>query len=145
MNSSPNTTRIVPGSESIALIDLSGAVIQTEQMRRAGWTLGNSNTGEFVAQPDLELDEYSIDYVTGVITLSTRDPNIWTGVAPNSNRRLLVKYKIQTNRPTDVVRVSYQTKEMASVHLGIVQYTRRRQEVLPFEVTERVVIRNLKR
>lgn len=138
-------TRIVPGSESIQLIDTSGGVTQSLPFRRAGWSYGNTNTGEFVAQPDLAMDEYAIDYVTGIVTLSTQNPNEWVNIGPGQSRQLLIKYKIQTNQPTDVVRVSYLTRELASVHLGIVQYTRRRQEILPFEVSERVVIRNLKR
>lgn len=138
-------TSIVPGSERIELVDFSGSVPAVQPLRRAGWSLGGTNTGEYVAQPDLEQDEYTIDYRTGAIGLSTRDPAVWTGVGPSSPVQVLVYYRFQTNRPTDVVRVSYVTREAMHVHLGIVNYTRRQREVLPFEVSERVVIRNLKR
>jgi hypothetical protein len=81
-------------------------------------------------------DEYSVDYVTGTIVLSNNED--WSRYKP------YVRYRFQTTQKDDVVRVSYETKELANVNLGVVQYTRRRQESLPFEVAERVVIRNLK-
>jgi hypothetical protein len=118
-------------------------------MRRVGWSglpVIAGRDPNWPVAPKAK-DEYSIDYSSGVITLY--DQEDWTQYRP------LVRYRFQTNavppaspgaRPSqDVVRVSYATKELANVNLGIVEYTRRRQESLPFEVAERVVIRNLKR
>lgn len=134
---------VVPGSEELQLLDRGGNVV--EPLRRAGWTGLGSTLDRFVAQGDLAPDEYTIDYRTGLITLSDRDPGVWASVGPSSNLQLLVRYQFQTNRPSDVVRVSYSTKELVTVNIGVIQYTRRRAESLPFEVSERVVVRNLKR
>jgi prepilin-type N-terminal cleavage/methylation domain-containing protein len=134
------TALIVPGSDGIQKAVLSGSNYQfVEPMRRVGWTglpvVGLRDPNNPTA-PQAK-DEYSIDYSTGLITLSPNED--WTQYVP------LVRYRFQTNDKNDVVRVSYATKELANVNLGIVEYTRRRQESLPFEVAERVVIRNLKR
>jgi prepilin-type N-terminal cleavage/methylation domain-containing protein len=139
-------TGVVPGSEVIRLMDVTGPVPQIEPLKRVGWT-GLGRSDHPVAQADLEIDEYAIDYRTGVIYLSERRPGFWTGVGPGAGfgQHLLVKYDYQSNRSNDVVRVSYSTSQLLSVNLGIVQYTKRRSEILPFEVSQRVAVRNLRR
>jgi prepilin-type N-terminal cleavage/methylation domain-containing protein len=133
---------IVPGSEDVELADSSGASPTIERLRRVGWTgmPGGGGLDRRVAQVDLGPEEYSIDYSTGIISLASGDATRWSGA-----KELRVRYSFQTNRPDDVVRVSYVTKELAMLNLGVVEYTRRRAEILPFEVSERVVVRNIKR
>ena len=131
---------IVPGSEVVQKFD---TVTNTfaNPMRRVGWSGLSAITGRTNPYPDNDAvpqdqNEYSIDYVNGTIVVSPNED--WTRYKP------YVRYRFQTTQRDDVVRVSYETKELANVNLGVVQYTRRRQETLPFEVAERVVIRNLK-
>ncbi len=140
-------TSVAPGSETVTLVDTSGAILRTEPLRRAGWT-GLGRNDHPISQGDLQEDEYAIDYRSGIITLSDRRPGIWTSVGPASlgfTQHLMVKYEFQTNRSNDIVKVSYATRELMTVNLGVVEYTKRRAEILPFEVSERVAIRNLKR
>jgi type II secretory pathway pseudopilin PulG len=139
-------TLIVPGSDVVHLASSGPSPGRMEPLRRVGWTGLGSTLDRFVVQADLAPDEYSIDYRTGVITLSDRTDAIpqWDAVTSGS-RQLLVKYRFQTNQPNDVVRVSYTTRELLSVNLGIVQFTRARREALPFEVSERIVVGNMKR
>lgn len=134
------TTLIVPGSDEVQKAVTSGSTFQlVAPMRRVGWTglpVVNGRDPNNPTTPQGK-DEYTIDYATGAIEVSVNED--WTQFQP------LVRYRFQTNHRDDVVRVSYATKELATVNLGLVEYTRRRQESLPFEVAERVVIRNLKR
>ena len=60
-------------------------------------------------------------------------------------RGLLVKYSFQPTSPATSCGFQYMTKELSSVRLGVVQFTRRAAELIPFEVTERVQPRNLKK
>ncbi len=136
---------IVPGTEVVQLVDTSVNPPLIEPLRRVGWTGLGATLDRYVAQSDLETSQYTIDYRTGMITLADRDPSYWSNVGPAQTVKLMVRYQFQTNQSTDVVRMSYITKELASVNLGIVEYTRARREVLPFEVTQRVEIRNLRR
>jgi prepilin-type N-terminal cleavage/methylation domain-containing protein len=132
---------LVPGSDEVQVVIGS----QVRRLRRAGWSgMPISNYNRYIAPNDLEIDEYAIDYSTGRVTLSESDEAqaFWPTVPPGGVR---VAYSFQTNLANDVVRVSYATREAAQVSLGIVEYTRSRQEALPFEVTERVVVRNMKR
>ncbi|MBM3457182.1 MAG: type II secretion system protein [Armatimonadetes bacterium] len=140
-------TAVVPGSDTLTHVDTAGPVLQTRRFRRAGWT-GLGRLDQPIAQSDLQPDEYAIDYQTGVITLSDQRPGLWTTIGPAAlgfTEHLLIGYEFQTNRASDVVKVSYSTQELAALNLGVVQYTRRRGEALPFEVSERVVIKNLQR
>jgi len=133
------TIRIVAGSESVQLAGPNGE----EPMRRAGWVIDSARPDlnrDFVEKP-LAPYEYTVDYQTGVLKFGPQDPDgqNW------ANYRVLIRYKFQTNAPDDVVRVSYTTKDFATATLGVVQYTRKLREALPFEVTERVQIRNVRR
>lgn len=149
---------VTPGSEKIQLVDSGGPALVSGSMRRAGWTGLGARLDRYIAPADMETNEYSINYRTGEITFSDRDPSGWVSQVAAGSQQILVEYQIQTNAPrleivnqqnqrttTDVVRISYITTEVIDVHLGIVQYTRRMQESLPFEVSERIVVRNLKR
>ena len=140
-----NTLMVVPGSEVIQLEDRTGATPERQPFHRSGFSI---NAGDPpVAPNDLGPYDYTINYKTGQIIFSTESLASWASAlqANPNNVRLMIKYKFQTNQPTDVVRVSYTTRDMAVVNLGVVQYTRKLSEALPFEVAERVVIRNLKR
>lgn len=140
-------TRIVPSSEVVQRGDFSGSppvLTNARTLRRVGWTGLSTTADRPVAQVELGPDEYAIDYTTGIITLHP-DAATWTGVGPNQNTQLLVRYHYQTNKQTDVVRVGYATKELAAVKVGVVEYTRRSREVLPYEVSQQVLVRNLKR
>lgn len=142
-------TRIVPGSDVVMLYDDSaGAGNPTlgEPLRRAGWTgLGVRLDQNYVSQGELDLDEYKIDYYTGEITLSSKDLSYWSNVGSTQPRKLLIRYRFQANAPTDVVHVSQVTRELLSLNVGLVEYTRRNREFLPFDVSQRVVVRNLRR
>jgi len=143
------TAMIVFGSESISLVDTTTG--QADAMRRVGWTGLGQTLDRFVSQGDLEEDEYTIDYRTGAIELSDRNPARWLNssgtpiVGPGQSLQLWIRYQFQTNRPTDVVKVSYLTKELISIKIGVVQYTRKNAEAVPFEVTQRVAVRNVRR
>ncbi|MFN3648085.1 MAG: type II secretion system protein J [Armatimonadota bacterium] len=140
------TSLIVPGSEEVQLtFQPASGPREVEILRRVGWTGLGNGVDRYVAQADLAPDEYTIDYRTGIIGLADRDPNRWSGVAPGGQRQLLVKHRFQTNRPGDVVKASFVTQEAALANLGLVEFTRAKGEKLPFEVSERIVIRNLKR
>jgi len=138
------TTRIVPGSDVVVLSDDTPNPASMDPLRRAGWTGISESLDRPLAPSDLKPNEYLINYRTGVITLSPQAESEWSQVAAGS-LWLLVKYTFQTNAATDIVRVSYRTRELATVQIGDVEFTRRQAEVLPFTVSERVVIRNLKR
>ena len=86
-----------------------------------------------------------INYDTGIIQLP-RIPGVdWSTTNNGTGPVLRISYSFQTNDRNDVVRVSYLTKELQAATLGMVQYTRRRAEALPFEVTERIALRNLRK
>lgn len=139
-------TLIVPGSEVLQIVDTTVNPPRVEPMRRLGWSgLPSPELDRIVAQNDLEPDQYSIDYSTGEVTLSEKDPNFWSSVGGANAVQLRIKYEFQTNRGGDVVKVSYVTRDLFTVNVGVVQYTRGRQEVIPFEVSQKVVIRNQKR
>lgn len=140
-------TRIVPGSEVVLLVDDSSSAALGEQLRRVSWSgLGAGLDQDYVSQGEMGLDEYKIDYQTGEITLSNRDLSYWSNVGPGSGQRhLIVRYRFQTNRPSDTVKVSYNTNEVLALNLGIIEFTRKNRESLPFETSEKVVVRNLKR
>ncbi len=124
--------RLVPGSETV---ELSGV----GKMRRL-----NNTRVPLEARADLEPDQYLINYDTGVLQLPRIAGVDWSTVGV-SGPELRISYSFQTNERNDIVRVSYSTKELQAATLGTVQYTRRRAEALPFEVTERVALRNLRK
>lgn len=138
------TGMIAPGSESIRLATTANPPVTLQQFHRAGYSLTAGDV--YPPQMDLQPYEYTINYKTGRIYFFDRDPNVWANdVVGGGTKQLLVKYKFQTNTASDVVRVSYTTRELQTVNLGVVEYTRKNQEQLPFEISERVSIRNLKR
>lgn len=157
------TLLIAPGSEVVQIADYTrnANTPDLQPLRRAGWTGLGSTLDRHVAQGDLDAFEYTIDYRTGLLTFSDRDPTLWAAQVAGGGLQLLVKYQFQTNASrleeippnsgqfqtttTDIVRASYNTRELAAVNLGLIQYTRKKNEALSFEVSERVAIRNLRR
>jgi hypothetical protein len=107
--------------------------------------LGSSLDQDYVSQNEMGLDEYKINYQTGLITLSTKDLSFWSNVGIGGPRHLVVRYRYQTNHPMDTVKVSYSTNEVIALNLGVVEFTRKNRETLPFETSERVVVKNMKR
>jgi hypothetical protein len=89
-------------------------------------------------QPDLELDQYVIDYSTGLITFSDRDPRL-AGV------RVHIRYQMHTNKSTDIVRVSYATRELLTVNVGLLQYEAGSGEAQEIQISNRLRLRNLTR
>jgi hypothetical protein len=96
---------------------------------------------QYVAQADLQPNQYTIDYSTGVITFSDRDPSLLEA-RMGGTQTLLIRYQFQTNRSTDVVRASYATRELMTVQLGLVQYEPRSGDGQTLQLTNRVRIRN---
>jgi prepilin-type N-terminal cleavage/methylation domain-containing protein len=126
------TLGIVPGSEVVELLDNNAQPIRS--LERAGW-LGTGQD-QIVAQADLQPDQYVIDYSTGLIMFSTQDPSI-AGVP------LHVTYQMHTNKATDLVRVSYATRELFTVNVGLLQFqpgTTQSQEV---QLNQQLRLRNL--
>ena len=128
------TVRIVPGSELIQQLNSSGQPERT--FERAGWT----GTGRDMPtpQPDLELDQYVIDYSTGLITFSDRDPRL-AGIP------ISIRYQMHTNKATDIVRVSYATRELLTVNVGVMQHEPGSGEAQEVQVSNRLRLRNLTR
>src|SRR5437016_6269928 len=93
------TVQIVPGSEILQVLDHNGQPLRT--FERAGW-LGTGRD-QVVAQADLAPDQYVIDYSNGLIMFSDRDPSL-------AGLPVHIRYQVHTNKPTDVVRVSYSTR-----------------------------------
>jgi len=153
-----NNTRVVLASDGVQLYNPQNGHLMA--LQRVGWTglapIGAQDPNNPVAATVLLPNQYSIDYQQGIVTLSaqgpppgfeTVDPNkTWDQqFGPNQNLEVIVKYRFQTNQTGDVVKVSYNSKSVQTVSVGIVEFTRRRQESLPFQVSERVAVRNAKR
>jgi hypothetical protein len=129
-----DTVRIVPGSERVEQLGSNGQPERT--FERAGWT----GTGRDMPtpQPDLELDQYVIDYSTGLIAFSDRDPRL-AGIP------VRIRYQMHTNKSTDVVRVSYSTRELLTVNVGLLQYEVGSGEAQEIQISNRLRLRNLTR
>ena len=138
--------RVVPGSEEIVLMLNSGAG-PSQPLRRAGWTGLGEGQDRLIAPIDLGGDEYSINYETGDITLSPSNPMWMPGVvSPGGSQELWVRYQFQTTGPTgtvDVVKVSYSTKEMIDLNIGLLRYGTRDRHAYPVQVKDRVRVKNL--
>jgi type II secretory pathway pseudopilin PulG len=131
-----NTAGIVPGSEKV-FRSLDGTATRVTRMSRVGYT-GLGDAGDrIVAQADLGPNEYTIDYRTGLIQVSDRDPSV-------IGQELLVRYFWRTNRPDDLVRVSYATRELLSVSIGLLQFEGRTGEPQSVQLATRVPVRNMK-
>jgi hypothetical protein len=138
------TVRIVPGSEAITRV-VDTINVRSMLMERAGFTgLGVAGGDQFVAQADLQPNQYTIDYETGVITFSDKDPTLLQA-RPNGPQEVLVRYQFQTNRATDIVRATYATRELTTVQLGLVQYEPRSGDPQSLQLTNRVRVRNVGR
>jgi prepilin-type N-terminal cleavage/methylation domain-containing protein len=152
---------VVPGSEVVQRVAVDSANPSEgklgEPFRRVGWSGLGAQLDRYVAQAELAPDEYTIDYATGVISLSERDPSLLNLQPGNSQEQLWVRYQFQTNGPArmdqngaaylvdDAVRVTYSTRELITVNMGITQYASRTGEGLPVQATQRVRIRNMTR
>jgi hypothetical protein len=137
---------IVPGSETITrILDRIPNPSPSVLMERVGYTgLGIAGGDQYVAQTDLAPNQYTIDYSTGVITFSDKDPSLLQA-KPGGSQDLLIRYQFQTNRSTDVVRATYGTRELVSVQLGLQQYEPRTGEAQALQLTNRVRVRNVGR
>src|SRR5205807_2457416 len=82
---------------------------------------GVAGGDQYVAQADLGPNQYTIDYGTGIITFSDRDPTLQE-TRQGGSQDLLVRYQFQTNLATDVVRATYTTRNLMSAQLGLIQY-----------------------
>jgi hypothetical protein len=130
------TAGIVPGSEQV-LRSLDGSSTRVTRMVRAGYTGLGDMSDRIVAQADLGPNEYVIDYRTGLIQFSDRDPTV-------IGQPVLVRYSWRTNRPTDVVRVTYATRELLSVAIGLLQFEGRTGQPQSVQLATRVPVRNMK-
>jgi hypothetical protein len=128
------SVRIVPGSEVVQVLDNSGQPVRT--FERAGW-LGTARD-QVTAQPDLDPDQYVIDYSNGLIMFSDRDPNL-------AGLPVHVRYQMHTNKATDLVRVSYSTRELMTLSVGLLQYEAGTGESQEIQLTNRLRLRNLSR
>jgi hypothetical protein len=129
-----DTVRIVPGSELIQQLGTNGQPERT--FERAGWT----GTGRDMPtpQPDLEPDQYVIDYSTGLITFSDRDPRL-------AGTPVSIRYQMHTNKSTDIVRVSYSTRELLTINVGLQQFEAGSGESQEVQISNRLRLRNLTR
>jgi prepilin-type N-terminal cleavage/methylation domain-containing protein len=129
------TAAVVPGSEQV-LRSLDGSNTRVSRMVRVGYT-GLGDAGDrIVAQADLGPNEYTIDYRTGLIQFSDRDPSV-------VGQPVLVRYSWRTNRPNDLVRVSYSTRELLTVSIGLLQFEGRTGNPQSIQLNTRVPVRNL--
>lgn len=137
--------RLVPFSETvIRVMDSTTGV--TRRYRRVGWVGLGNNLDRPVAQADLGVDEYAVDYRNGLLFFSDEDTSLLnTGPGNSIRQQLLVRYEFQTNTIDDVVRVTYRTRELIDIALGVVQYVSQTNEGLPVQLTQRVRVRNLSR
>ncbi|MBI3910169.1 MAG: prepilin-type N-terminal cleavage/methylation domain-containing protein [Armatimonadetes bacterium] len=135
------SAQVVPFSETVSRVNQTTG--EARLLRRAGWS-GLGSLDRRVAPADLAADEYTIDYRSGRLFFSDDDPSLAL-VGPGSVEELWVKYQFQTNTSEDVVRVTYATREMMTVNLGLVQYSPQTHEALPTQVTQRIRVRNLAR
>ncbi len=133
---------VVPGSEVLQRVD--NGIQLGEPLRRVGWSGISAVLDRYVAQAELGPDEYTIDYTTGVVTLSERDPSLLL-LRPGAAEQLWVRYQFQTNTPEDAHRVSYSTRELMTVRMGVVHYSARGGEALPVQTSQKVRIRNMTR
>jgi type II secretory pathway pseudopilin PulG len=131
------SARIVPGSELVSM-PLGGDTTRVTRMQRIGFTGLGPTVDRVVAQADLQPNEYTINYQTGVIQFSDRDPSL-------IGQPVAIQYQWQTNRPTDVVRVSYATRELMTISMGLLQYEPRTGEPQSVQLSTRVRVRNLAR
>jgi prepilin-type N-terminal cleavage/methylation domain-containing protein len=127
-----DTVRIVPGSELVQAVDGSGQPIRT--FERAGWI--GAGRDQIVAQADLDPDQYAIDYTTGLIMFSDREPNL-------AGQQVHVQYQMHTNKSTDVVRMSYSTRELLSIDVGVEQFEPGSGEAQEIQISNRLRLRNL--
>jgi hypothetical protein len=130
----PDTLRIVPGSDLVQVLDNNGQPVRT--FERAGWI--GTGRDQIVAQADLDPNQYVIDYSAGVIMFSDRDPSL-AGLPVD------IRYQMQTNLPTDIVRVTYATRELFTLNVGLLQYEPGSGEAQEVQLTNRLRLRNLTR
>jgi prepilin-type N-terminal cleavage/methylation domain-containing protein len=128
------TVQIVPGGEVVQVLDQNNQPVRT--FERAGWI--GTGRDQVVAQADLEPDQYVIDYSSGLIMFSDRDPSL-------AGLPVHVRYQMHTNKATDVVRVSYATRELMTVNVGLQQFEPGTGEPQEVQLTHRLRLRNLSR
>jgi hypothetical protein len=129
-----DAVRIVPGSELVQVLDSSNQPVRT--FERAGWI--GTGRDQIVAQADLEPDQYVIDYSSGLIMFSERDPSL-------AGMPVSIRYQMHTNKSTDIVRVSYATRELMTVNVGLLQFDPGSGEPQEIQINNRLRLRNLSR
>jgi len=122
----------VPGSELVQVLDNNGQPLRT--FERAGW-LGTGRD-QIAAQADLGPDQYVIDYSNGLLMFSDRDPAL-------AGTPVHIRYQMHTNNATDVVRVSYATRELFTVSVGLLQFEPGTTESQEVQLSQRLRLRNL--
>jgi type II secretory pathway pseudopilin PulG len=126
------SVQIVPGSEVVQALDRNGQPILT--FERAGW-LGTGQD-QIVAQADLQPEQYVIDYSNGLITFSDQNPAL-------AGTPVHVLYQMHTNKVSDVVRVTYSTRELFTVNVGLLQFEPNSTESQEVQLSNRIRLRNL--
>jgi hypothetical protein len=126
------TVAIVLGSELVQVLDNTGQPLRT--FERAGW-LGTGRD-QIVAQADLAPDQYVIDYSNGLIMFSDKDPQL-------AGTPVHVRYQMHTNKASDVVRVSYATRELFTVNVGLLQFEPGTTHFQEVQLSQRLRLRNL--
>jgi len=131
--------RIVPGSERVVGPDMEpgygyGRLVRYERVPLA---LG-----------DPQLNQYKVNYDTGVIEFSSvfgQDLPVVPDPAGQGNMKIAVDYKVHFNRDADVVKGDYTTKSLITVHMGIRMFDPETGKPHSVDLTNSVKVRNAHR
>src|SRR4029077_6116790 len=101
---------------------------------RAGW-LGTARD-QIVAQADLQSNQDVIDYLIGLVMFSDQDPTL-------AGTPVHIRYQMHTNKATDVVRVSYATRELFTLNVGLLQFETGTTQSQAVQFSQRLRLRTL--